>query len=578
MSSQKFRFLVIFVIGLISPYLLVSIGIAGNNTWTTTGPYGARIGALVVDPTNNENILATILDSGKVFKSTDGGQTWQEQTDHLESGWRAMDFAFDPNNPQIVYLATGCGLYRSTDKGDNWERTGYIEVEGTDLPIKASSVAISPLDSTIFVGGTDGTCFTDPLNSDWIFKSADGGQTWERVNLGVSSLSFFQASALVIAPSAPHIIYASSVYNAGILKSTDGGTAWESINNGFVTLPSITALSVDPYDSQVVYMGTSHQGVYKTTDGGSSWVPIGSGLDTSHISSIVVDPGNQQVIYLGGGDNPGTGTPGVYRSLDNLGLSWSAFMEGMGSRAIYSMAIDGSDPLNIYAGTQSGIWKYTLVSGPADYSVTVNDSALFTNQTTVTLTMTAPSGTTEMIVSNDGGFNGAIWEPFAVQRPWIITEYGSHAIPRIVYAKFKTNGQISGLYQDDIILDVTAPTGSVAVTDAMNSSMVLGYLPSETTFSTITEALTNTVYLPVAMHNARPGYKLIGLTLSATDDLSGVGEMQISHQADFTNAEWEEYVTRKNWWAPDTDSITIYVKYRDRAGNESIIYSDVINP
>jgi len=213
-----------------------------------------------------------------------------------------------------------------------------------------------------------------------------------------------------------------------------------------------------------------------------------------------------------------------------------------------------------------------------DYSITLNDAALFTNQTAVTLTLTAPPGTTEMIVSNDGGFSGATWESFVSQKPWTITEYEGYTIPRTVYAKFKTSGQISGLYQDDIILDVSAPTGSLEITGTVGSSVSFGPLSPVTILSPLSDTLTNTVHLPVVMRNARPGFTLVGLTLSATDDVSGVGEMLISDDASFADAQREEYVTEKNWWVPDIGTTTIYVKYRDRAGNESEIYADTVTP
>jgi hypothetical protein len=70
----------------------------------------------------------------------------------------------------------------------------------------------------------------------------------------------------------------------------------------------------------------------------------------------------------------------------------------------------------------------------------------------------------------------------------------------------------------------------------------------------------------------------VGLTLSATDDLSGVGEMLISSQEGFAGAEWEAYVAEKAWWVADTGITTIRVKYRDRAGNESDVFADSVTP
>ncbi len=69
------------------------------------------------------------------------------------------------------------------------------------------------------------------------------------------------------------------------------------------------------------------------------------------------------------------------------------------------------------------------------------------------------------------------------------------------------------------------------------------------------------------MNNARPGYDLIGLALSATDELSGIGGVLISNETGFLDAQWEDYSSVKNWWVPDMGNTTVFVKYRDRAGN-----------
>lgn len=98
-----------------------------------------------------------------------------------------------------------------------------------------------------------------------------------------------------------------------------------------------------------------------------------------------------------------------------------------------------------------------------DFGVSINDGATFTNQQNVTLSLTAPSGTTQMQISNDDGFAGAAWEPFMNRKEWAMTSPGSAVLPHVVYTKFKTNGQITAMYQDDIVLDTTSPSGTIAV-------------------------------------------------------------------------------------------------------------------
>lgn len=155
-----------------------------------------------------------------------------------------------------------------------------------------------------------------------------------------------------------------------------------------------------------------------------------------------------------------------------------------------------------------------------------------------------------------------------------MTSVGSYILPRTVYAKFRTDGQISGLYQDDIVLDVTPPTGSVVVVNNAADTNTMLHLDSlQPTADTQNHAL----FLPLALSNARPGFNLVTLALSATDDLSGVGEVLIGNDAGFTDSQWETYSRMKHWWVPDSPGTrTVYVQYRDRAGNTSDVYLAVV--
>jgi hypothetical protein len=177
-----------------------------------------------------------------------------------------------------------------------------------------------------------------------------------------------------------------------------------------------------------------------------------------------------------------------------------------------------------------------------EYGLTINEGALFTNQTAVTLTISARPGTAQMKVSNDGGFAGAAWESYAIHKAWTITHYGSYVIPRVVYIRYKdVSGNVSATYQDDIILDVTPPTGSVSIVGPGGLSRLLA---------------TNSI---------------VTLSLSATDDVSGVGGMLLSNTPDFGGASWEAYATIRIWDLGNNN--TVYVRFRDNAGNISQTYS-----
>ena len=183
---------------------------------------------------------------------------------------------------------------------------------------------------------------------------------------------------------------------------------------------------------------------------------------------------------------------------------------------------------------------YDANAPEAEYGISINDGNIFTNQVTVTLTINARPGTAEVQVSNDGGFTDAVWESYTrlMRKPWQITQYGNFVIPRVVYVRYHdSQGHVTSTFQDDIILDVTPPTGSVSIVS------------------------------PVITPTMRLEGTAISLTISATDDVSGVGEMMLSNHADFIGANWQAY-TMSAIWTLDANN-TVYVRFKDNAGNIS---------
>ena len=173
-----------------------------------------------------------------------------------------------------------------------------------------------------------------------------------------------------------------------------------------------------------------------------------------------------------------------------------------------------------------------------EYGFTINAGAMFTNQTSVTLTIGAKPGTAHMEISNDGGFGGAVWEPYNSHKAWTITQSGSYFIPRVVYTRYKdVNGVVSSNYQDDVMLDVTPPTGIVSIVNATGLTVTL--------------------------------------ELSAKDDVSGVGQMLISNLTDLSDGVWESYTTSRAWVLGNNRPV--YVRFKDNAGNVSATYSASLN-
>jgi hypothetical protein len=286
--------------------------------------------------------------------------------------------------------------------------------------------------------------------------------------------------------------------------------------------------------------------------------------------------------------DPTDGVSGMSFSNDsNTWSDWQSYSvyaswqlsDGDGLKMVYGRFQDTAG--NVSSVVSDAIELDTTVG--TDYGLTINEGALYTNQTTVTLKNSAEPRTAQMQISNDGGFAETVWEPYASRKIWRITRYGDYVIPRVVYVRYKDiSGNISATYQDDIILDVTAPTGSVQAVPGVpvNDLRTVGTTVAAMypiSLST-TDDYSYAVYLPLVLNNfctPPTGPANVTLHLQAEDDVSGVVDMIISHLPSFNCARWEPYTTTRAWYAPDGTTM-VYVKFRDNAGNVSETVTDTI--
>ncbi len=199
------------------------------------------------------------------------------------------------------------------------------------------------------------------------------------------------------------------------------------------------------------------------------------------------------------------------------------------------------------------------------YSLSINDGALFTRVPQVTLNMCGPDPA-QVMVSNDGGFGGATWQPYTSALSWTLTTYGNTIIPRFVYARYKdSQGYIYGNFMDDIIYDPTAPL------------VVAAFDPLELPVGGVTLQTRGAYILQQAV---RPAYVLntaqAELFLSASDDSSGLAAMQGSTRADFADADWESFTAVVPVSFTEDGTHTLYVRTRDEAGNISTAFGQQV--
>ncbi len=188
------------------------------------------------------------------------------------------DFAFAPSDPQIVYAATrnwttsdsiepvypGLGVYRSEDGGDTWQPANDSHTEGLAI----GAVQVHPTDPQVVYAAS--------FFTSGVFKTTDGGKNWTPINSGLPQ-PLPRIEVIAINAQSPETIYIAG--QSGVFKSTDGGGSWKQLAAGLDPTPGIRAMVLDPNNGDTIYLGMRHLGIYYSTDGGETFQPLTQGLD-----------------------------------------------------------------------------------------------------------------------------------------------------------------------------------------------------------------------------------------------------------------------------------------------------------
>jgi photosystem II stability/assembly factor-like uncharacterized protein len=327
--------------------------------WRLIGPFrGGRTRAATGVPSQPNVFYVGQVDGG-VWKSDDYGRTWNPIFDQ-EPSQSIGAIAVSPSAPNVIYvgsgeglhrpdLSVGDGIYKSTDAGKTWTHLGLRD--GQQIP----TLAIDPRDPNRVFAAVLGHPF-GPNAERGIFRSTDGGQTWQKVlykdeNTGGCDVE--------IDPGNPDVVYATLWEermgpwedanqfpgpNGGIFKSTDGGSNWTELTQGLpkgLTQAYVTISASDPnrlYASVAAGYATS---IYRSDDAGASWskttddprpsVRIGGG----DLAMPRVDPKNPDVIY--------TTSTVTWRSTDG-GKTWTGIRGAPGGDDYQNIWINPNNP------------------------------------------------------------------------------------------------------------------------------------------------------------------------------------------------------------------------------------------
>jgi photosystem II stability/assembly factor-like uncharacterized protein len=306
---------------------------------TACGRQDAAVVSIAVHPTN-PNILY-VATNDAVLKTRDGGITWEQFPSF--SARRVTTLAIDPKLPATVYAGTmGDAVYKSPDGGQHWLPHNVGLKEHVSF---VSEFAFDP-DNTdlIYLATTVGA-----------FISKDGGREWEEHMAGMKEVHI--VTCIAIDRKNPRVLYAGTT--GGTYRSEDAGHTWVKMNKGLIAEDVLNAsmalgvnvLVVDPTASSVVYAGTT-RGLFRTMNRAERWEQIGQALPDQFISTIVIDPTDTQVIYVGG-------RAGIFKTTDG-GKTWEAKNQGLETLNVRTVSIGTRDPRLLYAGTNgSGLYRTT---------------------------------------------------------------------------------------------------------------------------------------------------------------------------------------------------------------------------
>src|ERR1700722_6278825 len=336
--------------------------------WRLIGPFrGGRAVAATGVPGNPTTFYFGAVDGG-IWKTTDAGMVWTPIFDS-QAVASVGALAVAPSDPAIIYagtgesdirsnLASGDGVYRSTDGGATWKNVGLAETR------QISRIVVDPRNPEVVYVGALGHAYA-PNPERGVFKSIDGGTHWTKVldqgpEIGVADLA--------IAIQRPEVLFATTWHThrppwstyapidgsgAGIFRSQNAGETWTRLSgnglpDGDWGRPAV-AVSADGKRVYLLIDCKSKSGLYRSDDGGDSWrLQNADKRLTSrawYFGNITVDPQNADVFYV----------PNValYRSEDG-GKTISVLRGAPGGDDYHQIWIDPKDSSRMVLATDQG--------------------------------------------------------------------------------------------------------------------------------------------------------------------------------------------------------------------------------
>ena len=350
--------------------------ISGGITWDPIfdNEVTASIGAVAIQQSNPDVIWVgtgegnprNSLNGGYgIFKSLDGGKTWTsmglEQTRHIHR------VIIDPTNPNVVYVgAIGSpwgthkerGVFKTTDGGETWNKVLYANTKTGVADLVMDPKNPNKLIAALWEHKRDPWFFNSGGVGSGIHITYDGGKNWKKITSkdGLPDGDLGRIG-LAIAPNKTNIVYALvEAKKNGLYKSLDGGLKWIKVNenmNEIGNRPFYYAdLYVDPQNENRLYSIFTYVNV--SEDGGNSFKQL---MPAYGVSNGVHPDHHAWWIHPKNGDFMIDGNDGGLNITKDGGTSWR-FIGNLPVAQFYHISVDNEIPYNVYGGMQdNGSWR-----------------------------------------------------------------------------------------------------------------------------------------------------------------------------------------------------------------------------
>jgi photosystem II stability/assembly factor-like uncharacterized protein len=287
--------------------------------WRNIGPFRGGRATTVAGVAGDPLTFYFGATGGGVWKTTDAGTTWNNVSDGFFKTGSVGAIEVAVSDPNVIYVgmgercvrgvatASGDGVYKSTDAGKTWTHVGL------DRTSQISAVRIHPSDPDLVYVAAQGSPYVGTEDRG-IYRSKNGGRTWEKVLAGDAKAG---ASDLSMDPTNPRVLYAgfwdhqrlpwkvvSGGPGSGLFKSTDGGDTWEKLEKGLPEVMGKVAVAVSPADPNRVWamIESEEGGLYRSDDAGESWTMINGDrilrARAWYYIHVFADPQDAETVYV----------------------------------------------------------------------------------------------------------------------------------------------------------------------------------------------------------------------------------------------------------------------------------------